>query len=92
MNLKNLVGRCGSLGQVPYWHWHGGIEEEHEGPQDIWHPAHDLNQAPKNTSLDHYTAHICSHKIWICLGLIQRTKSGEVKLNMCNFEHNKHAT
>jgi len=25
---------------------HGGIEENHEGPQNVWHPAQYLNKEP----------------------------------------------
>ena len=40
---KDLVGRGYGLVQVPYWHLHEGIMENLEGPQDVWHPAEDLN-------------------------------------------------
>ena len=43
MNWKNLVVRGCGLVEVTYWYFHGGIEENLEGPQDVWHPAQDLN-------------------------------------------------
>jgi hypothetical protein len=35
---------------------------------------------------------MCWYKIGIYLGFLQRTKSGEVEVHICTFEHSKHPT